>query len=82
MDTLLEGPIPVFCDNRAAVLISDAGCSAKRLKHVATRIAFLRELVTAKEFLLLHVFSKGQIADIFTKPLAAANFHPLRSLLL
>ena len=76
------GPIPIFCDNIAAVLLSDAGKSSKRMLHVATRMAFLRELVEAKEIILLHTRAPGQIADIFTKPLAANDFHALRSFLL
>ena len=69
---------PIFCDNRAAVLLSDSGISSKKLRHVATHIAFLRELIKSNDIMLLHISTKGQIADIFTKPLAASTFHELR----
>ena len=69
---------PIFCDNKAAVLLSDSGISSKKLRHVATHIAFLRELINSGNIMLLHISTKGQIADIFTKPLHAATFHELR----
>ena len=76
-----KGASPIFCDNRATILLSDSGISIKKLRHVATHIAFLRELVTSEDIMLLHISSKGQIADIFTKPLPAATFHDLRMFL-
>ena len=78
----VQGAAPIFCDNRATILLSDAGISVKKLRHVATHIAFLRELVNSEDIMLLHIGTKGQIADICTKPLAAAIFHALRVFLL
>ena len=78
----VQGAAPIFCDNRATILLSDAGISVKKLRHVATHIAFLRELVNSQDAMLLHIGTKGQIADICTKPLAAAIFHELRVFLL
>ena len=52
------------------------------MKHVATRIAFLRELVNAKEIVLFYVKAAGQIADIMTKPLLPGLFHQFRTHLL
>ena len=72
--------MPLFCDNRAAVLLSEGNTSSKRMRHVATQIAFLREQVKdTKRVKLIHIRTQGQIADLFTKPLAAAVFHPLRA---
>lgn len=74
--------VPIFCDNKSAVMLSDSATSSKRLKHVATRIAFLRELVQSKTIALYHISTTGQVADIFTKPLSAQTFHGLRILML
>ena len=38
-----------------------------------------RELINSGSIMLLHIGTKGQIADIFTKPLQAATFHELRA---
>ena len=45
-----------------------------------TRIAFLREQVEAKEACLFHIGTKGQLADIMTKPMYAAASHWLRAI--
>ena len=71
-------PTVIFCDNKAAVQLSDSDSSSKRMIHIATRIAFLREQVNDKSILLYHIKTEGQLADIFTKPLAATVFHHLR----
>ena len=75
------GAAPIFCDNRAAVLLSESDISSKKLRHVATHIAFLRELANSEDIALIHISTAGQIADIFTKPLAPAIFHELRAYL-
>ena len=76
-------PMPVYCDNKAAVLLSDGNTSSKRMKHVATKIAFLREQVKeAKRVYLYHIRTQGQLADLMTKPLAASIFHPLASFMI
>ena len=72
--------MPLFCDNKAAVLLSEGNTSSKRMRHVATQIAFLREQVKdTKRVRLIHIRTQGQVADLFTKPLTAAIFHPLRA---
>ena len=76
------GTTILFCDNKAAVLLSDSNTSSKRLKHIATRIAFLREAIADKIVMMHHISTHGQIADIFTKPLGGNTFHGLRQLLL
>ena len=72
------GPPPLFCDNKSACLLSDNNTSSKRMKHIATRIAFLRELIGEKRLNMYHISTHGQFADIFTKPLAADTFHRFR----
>jgi hypothetical protein len=77
-----EHAVPVLCDNLSTVLLSENNTTSKRMKHIATRIAFLREAVEKKEIILLHVGTHEQIADIFTKPLSASPFHSLREMML
>ena len=74
-------PTVLFCDNQSAILISDANTTTKRMKHVMTRIAYLREQIEAKEIYLFHIGTKGELADIMTKPLYPALFHALRTAL-
>ena len=75
----MRGFFVIFCDNCAAVLLSESDISIKKLRHVATQIAFLRELVNSEDIALIHISTNGQVADIYTKPLLAAIFHELRA---
>ena len=77
-----ERPVPLLCDNLSTILLSENNTTTKRMKHIATRIAFLRETVESKRVMLIHVGTAEQIADIFTKPLSAAPFHSLREMML
>ena len=52
------------------------------MKHIATRIAFLREQIADKTIMLYHIRTEGQLADIFTKALLPSVFHYLRSYLI
>ena len=74
-------PTILFCDNKAACMLSEKNTSSKRMKHIATRVHFLQEAVEGKEICLQHIRTTGQIADIFTKPLGASVFHTFRQLL-
>ena len=69
----------IMCDNLAVVKLSDRDFSAKRLRHMMAKIAFLQEAVEDKKVSLYHVRTTGQLADIFTKPLLASTFHMLRA---
>ena len=77
-----NNPTVIFTDSSAAVQIADSNTSSKRMKHIATRLAFLREQIADKIVIMYHIRTNGQLADLFTKALAAAAFHNLRELLI
>ena len=78
----LKPPTILFNDNKAAVMLADSNTSSKRMKHMATRIAFLREQIADGTIMLYHIRTEGQLADIFTKALSPSVFHYLRSYLI
>nr|GEV32418.1 cytochrome P450 CYP82D47-like [Tanacetum cinerariifolium] len=51
----------------------------QRTKHIEINIHFVRDLVTADQVRVLHVPSRYQYADIFTKGLPSALFENFRS---
>ena len=54
-------PIPIFCDNLSAIQLAESNLSSRRMRHVMTRLAFLRELVEDAEIKLHHIYSEGQL---------------------
>ena len=69
-------PFLLFCDNKAACMLSDSNHSSRRMKHVATRLAHLQDGVREG-----HVKTDANLADLGTKPLSARPFHNLASYL-
>jgi hypothetical protein len=79
LDIEFGKPMLIFCDNKAAVMLSDSNHTTKRMRHVATRLAYLQEQVSEGRVALVHISTKGNIADLGTKPLPARTFHYLAS---
>lgn len=75
---MCEEPIPIFCDNKSAINISNNLVLHSRTKHISIRYHSLREKVLENEFGLEYVSTKGQIADIFNKALPKDNFEYLQ----
>ncbi|GJU85046.1 ribonuclease H-like domain-containing protein [Tanacetum coccineum] len=69
----------VYCDNVSAVYMSANPVQHQRTKHIETDIHFVRDMVTAGQVRVLHVPSRYQYADIFTKGLPSALFEEFRS---
>ncbi|XP_021760565.1 uncharacterized protein LOC110725386 [Chenopodium quinoa] len=68
----------VYCDNVSAIYISGNPVHHQRTKHIEMDILFVREKVARGEVRVLHVPSRHQIADIFTKGLPRVLFEDFR----
>jgi hypothetical protein len=66
--------IPIHCDNTSAISVSKNHVFHSKTKHIPMKYHFLREQVTNTIVSLHYIPSKDQIVDIFTKPLAKAQF--------
>ena len=69
----------VYCDNINAVYLSGNPVHHQRTKHIEMNIHFVREKVKKGYVRVLHVPSRYQIADIFTKGLPQFLFDDFRS---
>ncbi|GKD99819.1 ribonuclease H-like domain-containing protein, partial [Tanacetum coccineum] len=77
--TPLSSATLIYCDNCSAVYLSCNPVQHQRTKHIKIDIHFVRDLVAAGEVRVLHVPSRYQFADIFTKGLSSALFEEFRS---
>nr|GEW02991.1 ribonuclease H-like domain-containing protein [Tanacetum cinerariifolium] len=69
----------VYCDNVSAVYMSVNPVQHQRTKRIEIDIHFVYDMVTASHVRVLHVPSRFQYADIFTKGLPTALFEDFRS---
>ncbi|GJT12448.1 ribonuclease H-like domain-containing protein [Tanacetum coccineum] len=69
----------VYCDNVSAVYMSANLVQHQRTKHIEIDIHFVRDMVNAGHVWVLHVPSRFQYADIFTKGLPLTLFEDVRS---
>ncbi|GJS94229.1 ribonuclease H-like domain-containing protein [Tanacetum coccineum] len=69
----------VYCDNVSAVYMSANPVQHQRTKHIEIDIHFVRDKVAAGHVRVLHVLSRFQYADIFTKGLPYPLFANFRS---
>ncbi|KAK9049545.1 hypothetical protein SSX86_031486 [Deinandra increscens subsp. villosa] len=69
----------VYCDNVSAIYLTGNPVQHQRTKHIEMDIHFVREKVARGQIRVLHVPSRYQVADIFTKGLPRALFDDFRS---
>ncbi|GJV19798.1 ribonuclease H-like domain-containing protein [Tanacetum coccineum] len=79
LHTSLSSATLVYCDNVSAVYLSCNRVQHQRTKHIKIDIHFVRDLVAVGQVRVLHVPSRYQFADIFTKGLPSALFEEFRS---
>nr|GEV59835.1 ribonuclease H-like domain-containing protein [Tanacetum cinerariifolium] len=69
----------VYCDNVSAIYMLANPVQHQRTKHIKIDIHFVRDMVKAGHVWVLHVPSRFQYADIFTKGLPSSLFEDFRS---
>ncbi|GJV82826.1 ribonuclease H-like domain-containing protein [Tanacetum coccineum] len=78
LHTPLSSATIVYCDNVSAVYLSSNLVQHQRTKHIEIDIHFVQDLVATGQVRILHVPSRFQYADIFTKGLPSALFDEFR----
>ena len=69
--------IPIHFDNTSAISVLKNPIFHSKTKHIPIKYHLLREYVTNSMVSLHYIPSKDHIVDIFTKPLAQAQFECL-----
>jgi hypothetical protein len=76
-------PAQLGQDNTSTIRVINNGIkSARRLKHLDTKVFFIKDYVEDNQLLVEHVPTESMIADMLTKPLPAQQFIRLRDKLL
>ncbi|GJS16176.1 ribonuclease H-like domain-containing protein [Tanacetum coccineum] len=69
----------VYCAYVSAFYLSTNSVQHQRIKHIEIDMHFVRDYVDSGQVRVLHVSSRSQYADIFTKGLPSALFLEFRS---
>ncbi|GJW11582.1 ribonuclease H-like domain-containing protein [Tanacetum coccineum] len=81
LHTPLSSTTLIYCDNVSVVYVSSNPVQHQRTKHIEIDIHFVRDLAAAGEVRVLHVPSRYQYADVFTKGLPTTLFEEFCSIL-
>jgi hypothetical protein len=78
---LVDAHVVIYCDNISSILLANNPVYHARIKHIKVHYHFIKEKVLAKEIDLIHVSTKDQVADIFTKALGTNKLRKFRKML-
>ncbi|GKD88630.1 ribonuclease H-like domain-containing protein [Tanacetum coccineum] len=79
LHTPLHSATLVYCDNVSVVYLTANPVQHQRTKHIEIDIHFVRDMVARGQVRVLHVPSRYQYANIFTKGLPSALFEEFRT---
>jgi hypothetical protein len=81
LTTKFSSPTSLYSDNQGAIALAKNNKFHARSKHIDIRYHFIREAVDNETVQLIYIPTADNVADIFTKPLAAPKFNLFRSAL-
>jgi len=77
----MDAPVIIYYDNISSILLANNPVYHVRTKHIEVHYHFIKKKVLAKEIDLIHVNTKDQVADIFTKALGTDKLRKFRKML-
>jgi len=77
----VDVPSVIYCDNISSILLANNLVYHVRTKHIEVHYHFIRGKVIIREIKLIHVSTKDQVVDIFTKVLGLDKLKRFRKML-
>jgi hypothetical protein len=71
-------PIPLYCDNEAAMKMANNPQITPRNKHIGAHYHYTRDKITQGDLRLHYIFTMEQAPELFTKPLGRQLFEKFR----
>ena len=71
----------IFCDNNAAITLSNDPLLHACVKHIDIKYHFLHECIQSQELVVAYIHTKNNLAAIFTKALKPRQFQCLCNIL-
>jgi len=78
---LMDVPVVIYCDNISNILLANNLVYHVRTKHIEVHYHFIRKKVLTKEINLIHVSTKNQVVNIFTKALSTNKLKRFKKML-
>ncbi len=69
-----KNPIIIYADNQRAIKLINNSIFQKRIKHIAIKYHYTRDLISKKIIMLKYRFTSEIIADELTKSLDSKQF--------
>lgn len=79
LQTPMQKPAVLFCDNKSAVAMAENHVFHEKTKHIEIDCHLVREKVSHGLIKLMPISSSNQVADGFTKPLPVTMFRTFTS---
>ena len=73
-----QKPIPINCDNEAAIFNAQNPVTNRKTKHIALQFHRIRDYIDEGKIHLYHIDGKENPADLLTKSLGPLLFHKFR----
>jgi len=73
--------VVIYFDNINSILLANNPVYHARIEHIEVHYHFIKEKVLANEIDLIHVNTKDQVVDIFTKALGTNKLKKYRKML-
>jgi hypothetical protein len=77
----VDAHVVIYCDNINSILLANNPVYHAKMKHIEVDYHFIGEKFLAKKIDLIHVKTKDQVADIFTKALGTNTLRKFRKMI-